>query len=35
MRDENILELNPATTVGHVNIPFARALTGEVTWGRA
>ena len=35
MRDEEILEVDPATTVGHVNIPFAKALTGEVSWGRA
>ena len=35
MRDEELLEVNPATTVGHVNIPFAKALTGEVSWGRA
>ena len=35
MRDENILEVNPSTTVGHVNIPFSRILTGEVSWGRA
>jgi len=35
MRDEDILELNPATAVGHVNIPFARVLKGEVTWGVA
>jgi len=24
MRDEEILEVNPATTVGHVNIPSQR-----------
>ena len=35
MRDEEILEVNPTTTVGHVNIPFAKALTGEVSWGLA
>jgi hypothetical protein len=35
MRDEEILEVNPPTTVGHMNIPFAKALTGEVTWGSA
>ena len=35
MRDEDILEVNPATTVGHVNIPFAKVLAGEVTWGKA
>ena len=35
MRDEEILEVSPPTTVGHVNIPFSKILTGEVTWGRA
>ncbi len=35
MRDEEILEVNPSTTVGHMNIPFAKALTGEATWGLA
>lgn len=35
MRDEDILEVNPTTTVGHMNIPFAKALAGEVTWGSA
>jgi len=35
MRDEEILEVNPASTVGHVNIPFAKVLKGEVTWGMA
>ena len=35
MRDEEILEVNPPTTVGHMNIPFAKALAGEVTWGSA
>jgi hypothetical protein len=35
MRDENILEINPSTTVGHMNIPFAKALAGEVSWGSA
>lgn len=35
MRDEEILEVIPSTTVGHMNIPFAKALTGEVTWGSA
>jgi hypothetical protein len=33
MRDEGILEVNPATTVGHMDIPFAKVLTGEVHWG--
>jgi hypothetical protein len=35
VRDDEILEVNPATTVGHMNIPFAKALTGEATWGAA
>jgi hypothetical protein len=35
VRDDQILEVNPATTVGHMNIPFAKALAGEVTWGLA
>ncbi len=35
MRGKEILEVDPVTTVGHVNIPFAKALTGEVTWGRS
>jgi hypothetical protein len=35
MRDEEILEINPAMTVGHVNIPFSKVLAGEVTWGKA
>lgn len=35
MRDEDILEVNPTTTVGHMNIPFSKALAGEVTWGSA
>ena len=35
MRDEEILEVNPPTTVGHMNIQFAKALTREVTWGSA
>jgi hypothetical protein len=33
MRDEEILEVNPPTTVGHMNIPFAKVLTGKVTLG--
>jgi hypothetical protein len=33
MRDEEILEVDPETTVGHMNIPFAKMLTGEVAWG--
>ncbi len=35
MRDENILEVNPTTTVGHMNIPLAKLLTGEVSLGLA
>jgi len=35
MRDEETLEVNPATTVGHMNIPFANILRGEVSWGLA
>ncbi|HJV36250.1 organomercurial lyase [Geomonas sp.] len=35
MRDEKILEVNPPTVVGHMNMPFAKALTGEVSWGSA
>ncbi|HVN96132.1 MAG TPA: organomercurial lyase [Syntrophorhabdaceae bacterium] len=35
MRDDKILEINPSTAVGHVNIPFARVLKGDVTWGSA
>ena len=35
MRYEEILEVNPKTTVGHVNVPFAKILKGELTWGMA
>ena len=35
MRDQDILEVNSATTVGHMNIPFAKIFTGEVSWGLA
>ena len=35
MRDEDILEVNPTTTVAHMNIPLAKALTGEASWGLA
>ena len=35
MRDEEILEVDPPTTVAHMNLQFAKALTGEVTWGSA
>ena len=33
--DEEILEINPPTTVGHMNIPLAKVLKGELTWGMA
>jgi hypothetical protein len=35
MRDEEILEVDPPTTVGHINVPFSKILTGEVTLGFA
>ena len=35
MRDEEIIEVNPPTVVAHMNIPFAKALAGEVPWGKA
>jgi len=35
MRDEEILEVNPTTTVGHMNIALAKVLTGEISWGSA
>jgi hypothetical protein len=35
MRDADILKIDPAAMVGHVNIPFAKALSGEVPWGKA
>jgi len=35
VRDEEILEVDPPTTVGHMNMQFAKALKGEVTWGAA
>ena len=35
MRDENLLEVNPPTTIGHMNIPLAKLFTGEVTPGMA
>lgn len=31
MRDEEILEVNPATTVGHMNVPLSKLLAGEVS----
>jgi len=35
MRDEDILEVNPPTIVAHMNLPLAKALTGEISWGLA
>jgi hypothetical protein len=35
MRDEDILEVNPTTIVGHMNIPFAKIFTGEASLGLA
>ncbi len=35
MQDEKILEVDPPTTVGHMNIPFAKVLKGEVSWASA
>ena len=31
MRDEEILEVDPAPTVGHMNVPLAKLLAGEVS----
>ena len=35
MRDEEILEVDPPTTVGHMNVPLSKVLTGEATFGFA
>ena len=35
MLNEDILEVTPETTVGHINIPLAKALSGETPWGMA
>lgn len=35
MRNEDVLEVNPETAVGHINIPLAKTLSGEVPWGMA
>lgn len=35
MRNEDILEVNPETIVGHINLPFAKSLSGEIPWGKA
>ncbi len=31
MRDEEILEVDPPTTVGHMNVPFSKLLAREVS----
>ena len=31
MRDEEILEVDPATTVGHMNVPLSKLLAGEAS----
>ncbi len=31
MRDDEILEVNPPTMVGHINVPLARVLAREVS----
>jgi hypothetical protein len=33
MRDEKILEVDPPTAVGHMNVPFSKLLTGETALG--
>jgi hypothetical protein len=33
MKDAEILEVDPPTTVGHINVPFAKLLTGEASLG--
>jgi hypothetical protein len=33
MRDEEILDVDPPTAVGHMNIPFSKLLKGEATLG--
>lgn len=35
LRDEDVLEVDPPEAVGHMNVPFARALSQEVSWGMA
>ncbi len=35
MRDEEILEVDPPTVVGHMNVPFAKLLSGEESFGFA
>lgn len=31
MRDEEILEVDPPTTIGYMNVPLSRLLAGEVS----
>jgi hypothetical protein len=31
MRDEEILEVDPPTTVGHMNVPLPKVYAGEVS----
>ena len=33
MQDAKILEVDPPTAVGHMNVPFSKLLTGEVALG--
>ena len=33
MKDAEILEVDPPTTVGHINVPFAKLLVGEASYG--
>jgi hypothetical protein len=35
LKDDKILEVDPPTTVGHINAPFAKLLTGEISLGYA
>ena len=35
MQDDRIIEVDPPTVVGHMNVPFAKALAQEVSWGLA
>jgi hypothetical protein len=35
MRDEEILDIDPPTTVGHMNFPLSKVLAGEATFGFA
>ena len=33
MRDDEILEVDPPTAVGHLNVPFSKLLKGEAALG--